>query len=112
MTLDDPLTIEVDKSHLVVSGRPLYGTPIRVTMNGSTATLPLLGDLETINKPAKYIAKYSNGASLVDKPAKQRLRLPNGTTVERKPAKNVVTFKDGSRFVDKPVKTTFCGISI
>lgn len=109
MTLDDPLAIEVAGTQLVISGRPFHGTPISVTMNGTTAELPLLGDLETTEKPAKYIARYSNGASLIDKPAKQILRLPDSTTVKRKPAKNVITFSDGSRFTDKPAKRTFRG---
>jgi hypothetical protein len=106
MTLVNPLAIDAGARRLTISGRPLYGTPIGVTMADTTATLPLSGDLETTRKPAKYVAWYSNGASVVDKPTKQTLRLPHGTTVERKPAKTVVVFADGSTFVDEPAETT------
>ena len=93
----------------MISGRPLDGDPVRVVLDGETVSLPLAGDVETIRKPATYVARYSNGASIVDKPAKQILCLPNGARVTRKPAECEVTFADGSVLVDKPAKTTFRG---
>jgi hypothetical protein len=109
MSFDDPTVIEAGVHRLVISGRPLDGDPVRVMMDGETVSLPLAGDVETARKPAKYVARYSNGASIVDKPAKQILRLPNGACVTRKPAKCEVVFGDGSILLDKPAKTTFRG---
>jgi hypothetical protein len=109
MSFDDPTVIEAGDHRLVISGRPLEGDPVRVAMDDKAVSLPLAGDVETSRKPAKYVARYSNGASIVDKPAKQILRLPNGARVTRKPAKCEVTFADGSVLVDKPAKTTFRG---
>jgi hypothetical protein len=109
MSFEDPTVIEAGGHRITIGGRPLRGEPVRVAMDGETASLPLTGDVETVRKPAKYVARFSNGASIVDKPAKQVIRLPSGAHVERKPAKSVIVFGDGSKLVDKPAKTTFRG---
>ncbi len=106
MSLSDPTIVDAGGHSVAIEGRPLHGDPVRVTVDGDDVTLPLTGDRRTVRKPHKFVAKYSNGASIIDKPHKQVVTLPNGGKIIRKPHKTVVRV-DGVAMVDKPHKTTF-----
>jgi hypothetical protein len=107
MSFSDPTTVDAGGHSATIEGRPLRGTPVRVTVDSNETTLPLTGDRKTIRKPHKFIAKYSNGASVIDKQHKQIVKLSNGTEIVRKQHKTVIRFSSGSKLVDKPHKTVF-----
>jgi hypothetical protein len=109
MSLSDPTTVDAGGHSVVIEGRPLHGDPVRVTVDGDGVTLPLTGDRKTVRKPHKYVAKYSNGASIVDKHHKQVITFPRGGKIVRKPNKTVIRFGDGTNVIDKPHKTTLGG---
>jgi hypothetical protein len=109
MSFSDPTTVDAGGHSVVIEGRPLHGDPVRVTVDGDGVTLPLTGDQKTIRKSHKFVAKYSNGASIVDKHHKQVITFPSGGTIVRKPHKTVIRFDGGAGVVDKLHKTTLGG---
>jgi hypothetical protein len=107
MSFNDPTTVDAGGHSVTIEGRPLRGEPVRVVVDGNAVTLPLTGDLKTVQKPHKFVARFSNGASIVDKPHKQIIELSNGMKTVRKPHKTVIRFSGGSKLVDKTHKTVF-----